>query len=92
MNADELLRKKIARAEKKVSILDTMIEEKTRELYFTEQEFKRQNSFLALIVDTLPNSFLAIDAVGYESETRVTAIFDAQPTVSQCGGSGEMRS
>jgi len=65
MNAEELLRKNIARAEEKVSILENMIEEKTRGLYLAEQELKRQNSFLVSIIDTLPHSFLVIDAVDY---------------------------
>ncbi len=62
MNADELLRRKIARAEAKVSILENMIEDKTRDLYIAEQELKRQNSFLASVVENLPNRFLVIDA------------------------------
>lgn len=63
MNADELLRRKIARAEAKVSILENMIEDKTRDLYLAEQELKRRNAFLASVVDTLPNTFIVIDAI-----------------------------
>ncbi len=65
MNAEELQRKKIAKTEKKVSILENMIEEKTRSLYLADQELKRRNSFLASVIDILPNSFIVIDAVDH---------------------------
>ncbi|MCX5753065.1 MAG: PAS domain S-box protein, partial [Candidatus Krumholzibacteria bacterium] len=65
MNAEGLLRKKIARAEEKVSILENMFEEKTRGLYLAEQKLKRQNSFLASVIDTLPHSFLVIDVADH---------------------------
>ncbi|HEY5132867.1 MAG TPA: PAS domain S-box protein, partial [Candidatus Krumholzibacteriaceae bacterium] len=44
---------------------ENMIEEKTRDLYLAEQELERKNSFLLSAIDTLPNSFLVIDAADH---------------------------
>ena len=75
MNAEELLRKKVARAEQKVSILENMIEEKTRDLYLAERELKKQNSFLVSVIDTLPNSFLVIDAADHRVSLKNSVAF-----------------
>ncbi|MCB0334690.1 MAG: hypothetical protein KDD62_00250 [Bdellovibrionales bacterium] len=56
------LQKKLERAEKKVEILEQMIEEKTRELYFEQQKLMRSKTFLEKILNTVNASILVTNS------------------------------
>jgi two-component system sensor histidine kinase/response regulator len=65
MNDRARILKRLERARRQVSILEGMIEDKTRSLYLAEIELRRKNSFLASVIDTLPGSLLVIDIESY---------------------------
>ncbi|MDX2012062.1 MAG: ATP-binding protein [Myxococcaceae bacterium] len=59
--SDEVLQRKLARAETKVRLLESLIEDKTRELYLQTVALKASNATLERIFDAMPGPVLVID-------------------------------
>lgn len=68
MDAD-LLAKKLARAEKRVAILERMIEEKTRELYLANEDLHGAIGYLKQLQNVMPGALLVIDHQRQRIET-----------------------
>ena len=65
----ETLEKKLARAQKKVGVLESMIEDKTRSLFLANEDREQMTRFLERILETMTSALLVVDESG-----RVTRI------------------
>lgn len=61
---EEVLRRRLNRAERKVAVLESMVEDKTRELYAALQESQKSESFLRNIAAAMPVAVLVYDRQG----------------------------
>ena len=61
---EEVLRRRLHRAEHKVLVLESMVEDKTRELYMALQESQKAESFLRNIAAAMPVAVLVYDRDG----------------------------
>lgn len=56
------LEKMLQRERRKVELLETMIEEKTRDLYVIKEEVEEHNEFLNTVIESLPYPFYVVNA------------------------------
>lgn len=61
----EVLENQLKRTQKKVDILEKMIEDKTRDLYLSQREIEKRNEFLSVTIESLPHPFFVIDVNDY---------------------------
>lgn len=62
--SDEVLQRRLERAQAKVRALESMIEDKTRELYLAHREVQRNHNQLKEILANMPSAVIAIDGQG----------------------------
>lgn len=66
----EVLQRRLARAEARVAILDSMIEERTRSLFVTLQDGRRRQAFLEAVLGSLASAVVVTDPEGVVRSVR----------------------
>ena len=61
---EEALRRRLERARRKVELLETMIEDKTREIFFKNEALRRTNASLVELQRLMPGALVVTDAEG----------------------------
>ena len=59
--SEETLRRRLDRAQERIRILETTIEDKTRELYQEHQRLERSHEYLVAVIDTMQSFFFVLD-------------------------------
>lgn len=60
----ETLTKRLDRAQRKIAILESMIEDRTRSLFIKSAELERSKAFLERILDTMSSALIVVDGAG----------------------------
>ncbi len=81
-----LLERKLARAQAKIEILESMIEDKTRELFIANQGLAASLDYQRQISRILPESLLIIRSDGTIKDTNISATKLLRYSAEQCGG------
>ena len=74
MTVEELLRTKLARSNRRIEILEKLIEDKTREAYVANDQLTRTNHSLSTLYQALPNAMLVVDADGKVARCNKSAL------------------
>lgn len=62
---EELPEKKLARKQRQVQTLEKMIEDTTRNLYLSREQYREQSDFLGNVLESLTYPFFVVDATDY---------------------------
>lgn len=71
--SEERVQRKLERAEKKVAILEAMIEDKTRQIYLAKQTAEAALERLRNVHRTMPSALLTVDAEGAIADANTAA-------------------
>ena len=74
MNELEVVRRKLARAEKKTAVLESMIEDKTRELYLSAQKLASKVAYQQALYRIVPNALVVASSDGLIKDVNDSAL------------------